>query len=73
MYAEAGLTSSAHRGPKGIVLDQCIDLLTGSSLPLFYTDCVHPIYNLLRNAEEGRFFRGNLHCHSNRSDGLLEP
>jgi len=21
----------------------------------------------------GRFFRGNLHCHSNRSDGLLEP
>jgi hypothetical protein len=22
---------------------------------------------------EGRFFRGNLHCHSNRSDGLLEP
>jgi hypothetical protein len=23
--------------------------------------------------EKGRFFRGNLHCHSNRSDGLLEP
>jgi hypothetical protein len=22
---------------------------------------------------EGRFFRGNLHCHSNRSDGLLGP
>ena len=22
---------------------------------------------------EGRFFRGNLHCHSNRSDGLREP
>ena len=22
---------------------------------------------------EGRFFRGNLHCHSNRSDGLVEP
>ncbi len=22
---------------------------------------------------EGRFFRGNLHCHSNRSDGLWEP
>jgi hypothetical protein len=22
---------------------------------------------------EGRFFRGGLHCHSNRSDGLLEP
>jgi hypothetical protein len=22
---------------------------------------------------EGRFFRGNLHCHSNRSDGVLEP
>jgi histidinol phosphatase-like PHP family hydrolase len=22
---------------------------------------------------EGRFFRGNLHCHSNRSDGLVKP
>jgi hypothetical protein len=22
---------------------------------------------------EGRFFRGNLHCHSNRSDGAVEP
>ncbi|MFL5800772.1 MAG: CehA/McbA family metallohydrolase [Roseiflexaceae bacterium] len=22
---------------------------------------------------EGRFFRGNLHCHSNKSDGLLAP
>jgi hypothetical protein len=22
---------------------------------------------------EGRFFRGNLHCHSNRSDGLRDP
>ena len=22
---------------------------------------------------EGRFFRGNLHRHSNRSDGLVEP
>jgi hypothetical protein len=29
--------------------------------------------NLLKDGEEGRFFRGNLHCHSNRSDGLLEP
>lgn len=29
--------------------------------------------DLLRGGEEGRFFRGNLHCHSNRSDGLLEP
>jgi hypothetical protein len=28
--------------------------------------------DLLKNGE-GRFFRGNLHCHSNRSDGLLEP
>jgi hypothetical protein len=31
------------------------------------------VRDLLRDAEEGRFFRGNLHCHSNRSDGLLEP
>ena len=23
-------------------VEQCIDLFTGSSLPLFYTDCVHP-------------------------------
>ena len=29
--------------------------------------------DLLKNGEEGRFFRGNLHCHSNRSDGLREP
>lgn len=28
--------------------------------------------DLLKNGE-GRFFRGNLHCHSNRSDGLPEP
>jgi predicted metal-dependent phosphoesterase TrpH len=27
----------------------------------------------LLKREEGRFFRGNLHCHSNRSDGLVEP
>ena len=29
--------------------------------------------DLLRDPQEGRFFRGNLHCHSNRSDGLREP
>jgi hypothetical protein len=29
--------------------------------------------DLLRNRAGGRFFRGNLHCHSSRSDGLLEP
>ena len=29
-------------------------------------------HNLLKDGE-GRFFRGNLHCHSNRSDGLVEP
>lgn len=29
--------------------------------------------DLLKDGREGRFFRGNLHCHSNRSDGLLEP
>ena len=29
--------------------------------------------DLLKNGEEGRFYRGNLHCHSNRSDGLREP
>jgi predicted metal-dependent phosphoesterase TrpH len=28
--------------------------------------------DLLKDGE-GRFFRGNLHCHSNRSDGLLKP
>jgi hypothetical protein len=29
--------------------------------------------DLLKDGERGRFFRGNLHCHSNRSDGLVEP
>ncbi len=29
--------------------------------------------DLLKNGVEGRFFRGNLHCHSNRSDGLRQP
>ncbi len=29
--------------------------------------------DLLKDGEDGRFFRGNLHCHSNRSDGLAEP
>ena len=30
--------------------------------------------DLLKDGREGgRFFRGNLHCHSNRSDGLIEP
>jgi hypothetical protein len=29
--------------------------------------------DLLKDGREGRFYRGNLHCHSNRSDGLLEP
>jgi hypothetical protein len=29
--------------------------------------------DLLKDGEEGHFFRGNLHCHSNRSDGLAEP
>ena len=28
--------------------------------------------DLLKDGE-GRFFRGNLHCHSDRSDGLLRP
>ncbi len=28
--------------------------------------------DLLKHGE-GRFFRGNLHCHSNKSDGLVEP
>ena len=27
--------------------------------------------DVLKGGEEGRFFRGNLHCHSSRSDGLL--
>jgi hypothetical protein len=31
------------------------------------------VRDLLKGADGGRFFRGNLHCHSNRSDGLLEP
>jgi predicted metal-dependent phosphoesterase TrpH len=30
------------------------------------------VQNLLEHGE-GRFFRRNLYCHSNRSDGLLEP
>jgi hypothetical protein len=30
-------------------------------------------HDLLRDGVEGRFFRGNLHCHSNRSDGLRSP
>jgi hypothetical protein len=29
--------------------------------------------DLLKDGRDGRFFRGNLHCHSNRSDGLVEP
>lgn len=29
--------------------------------------------DLLKDGREGRFFRGNLHCHSKRSDGLAEP
>jgi len=29
--------------------------------------------DLLKDGERGRFFRGNLHCHSNRSGGLVEP
>jgi hypothetical protein len=29
--------------------------------------------DLLKSGEEGRLFRGNLHCHSNRSDGLRSP
>jgi hypothetical protein len=29
--------------------------------------------DLLRDGVEGHFFRGNLHCHSNRSDGLRSP
>ena len=29
--------------------------------------------DLLKGGEGGRFFRGNLHCHSKRSDGLVEP
>jgi hypothetical protein len=31
------------------------------------------VRDLLKGADGGRFFRGNLHCHSNRSAGLLEP
>jgi hypothetical protein len=27
----------------------------------------------LLKAERGRFFRGNLHCHPKRSDGVVEP
>ena len=29
--------------------------------------------DLLKGGGEGSFFRGNLHCHSNRSDGQIEP
>lgn len=29
--------------------------------------------DLLKGGPEGRFYRGNLHCHSNRSDGLVGP
>lgn len=29
--------------------------------------------DVLKGGREGRFYRGNLHCHSNRSDGLVEP
>ena len=29
--------------------------------------------DLLKDGEVGRFYRGNLHCHSNRSDGLVDP
>ncbi|MGH3108677.1 MAG: CehA/McbA family metallohydrolase [Rubrobacter sp.] len=31
------------------------------------------VRDLLKDGEAGRFFRGNLHCHSNRSDGLVDP
>jgi len=31
------------------------------------------VRDLLKNGERGRFFRGNLHCHSNRSDGQISP
>jgi hypothetical protein len=31
------------------------------------------VRDLFQDGEVGRFFRGNLHCHSNRSDGLLQP
>ena len=31
------------------------------------------VRDLLKNEEGGRFFRGNLHCHSNRSDGQIAP
>jgi len=31
------------------------------------------VRHLLKDGEEGCFFRGNLHCHSNRSDGQIEP
>jgi hypothetical protein len=29
--------------------------------------------DLLKGGEAGRFFRGNLHCHSSKSDGLIGP
>ena len=31
------------------------------------------VEDLLKAGEEGSFFRGNLHCHSNRSDGRVQP
>jgi hypothetical protein len=31
------------------------------------------VQDLLKDGRDGRYFRGNLHCHSTRSDGLLEP
>jgi hypothetical protein len=31
------------------------------------------VQDLLKDGREGRFFRGNLHCHSQQTDGLLEP
>lgn len=31
------------------------------------------VQDLLKAGRMGRFFRGNLHCHSSRSDGLREP
>jgi hypothetical protein len=31
------------------------------------------VRDLLKAGEVGTFFRGNLHCHSNRSDGQIEP
>ena len=49
---EEELREVADRPP--VSVEQCIDLFTGSSLPLFYTDCVHPIYNLVRRIRQQR-------------------